>query len=355
MSLHRRIALSAVLTGLLCGAAAGPAGAVTAEVSGTTLRVTGGEAGERILVGLRTGFDGFQSYSVAAFGAADDARIVVAPGPGCRPSVFGENNDDVGMAVCAVQPVQDVVVEGRGGDDELQIVTVRQPRYMTIASSVRLDGGAGADAIDADVGPTTVIGGTGNDRITRRCGPGAATLLGGAGNDAVSACAPDTGDPGGGPMKIIEGGPGVDVLDGSAGKDRISGGPGYDVLSGFGGADRLDAGAGPDLLLGGGGSDRLLGRAGRDGMIDHQGRNVMIGATGDDAFSTVTDDGSKAKGRSRLAGGAGDDSFLIRNRSRDRASGGAGRDSAFADRIDVLRSIEDSLTHSPRIPGLPRL
>lgn len=347
-----RLLLASLIAGLTCAAAAAPAGAVTAEISGTTLLVRGGESSEQILVGHRTGFDGAQSYSVAAFGPGGGERMIVVPGAGCAPSVFGVNNDDVGMAICAPQGVQSVVIEGLGGKDELEILTVAQPRYNKIVVPVRLEGGAGADEINADTGPTKANGGSGSDTIYRRCGPGAATLTGGSGNDAIAACRPDTGDQAGGPVKIISGGPGVDILDGSGGKDRISGGAGQDTISGFAGADRLDAGAGPDLLLGGEGDDRLLGRAGNDGLIDFEGDNVMIGAGGRDSLSAISNDGSAATGSSRLSGGAGDDAFLIRNRRRDRASGGPGRDLAQVNSSDVLRSIEDIVQRTPRFPGL---
>lgn len=342
MNFHQRIALSCVLIGLLCGAAAAPAGAVTAELSGSTLVVNGGDASERIVVGLRTTVDGSKSYSVEAFGPSGGPRMVVAPGPGCLPSVFGVNNDDSGLAICAAPAVQAVSVAGLGGNDELEIVHVQAlaPRYEKIVVPVRLEGGAGADELDPDTGPTVANGGAGNDQIYRRCGPGAATLTGGAGNDAISACSPDTGDGGGGPVKIISGGPGVDNLDGSGGRDRITGGGGFDSISGHGGADRLDGGAGNDQLIGGKGDDRLLGRAGRDGMIDFQGNDVMIGAGGNDSLIAVSNNGSAATGSSRLSGGAGRDSLVIRNRRRDRAFGGAGRDQAEVDKVDSVRSIE---------------
>lgn len=349
-----RLLLASLLAGLTCAAAAAPAGAVTAEISSSTLLVRGGETSEQILVGHRTGFDGAQSYTVSAFGPNGGERMVVVPGAGCAPSVFGVNNDDVGMAICAPQAVQSVLIEGLGGNDELQIEheSALAPRTNKIVVPVRLEGGAGADEIFPDSGPTVANGGSGSDTIDRRCGAGAATLTGGGGNDAISACAPDTGDQAGGPVKIISGGPGVDILNGSDGRDRISGGTGQDTISGFAGADRVDAGAGPDLVLGGDGGDRLLGRAGNDGLMDFEGDNVMIGATGRDTFSAISNDGSPATGSSRLSGGAGGDSFLIRNGRRDRASGGPGRDLAQVNSSDVLRSIEDIVRRTPRFPGL---
>ena len=354
MSLHRRIALSAVITASLCGAAAGPAGAVTAEISGSTLLVRGGDASERILVGHRTGFDGGQSYTVSAFEASSEVRMEVAPGSGCAPSVFGVNNDDVGMAICNPTPVTAVVIEGLAGNDKLEIAyeSASAPRTNRIVVPVRLEGGAGADALSPDTGPTVANGGAGNDTIDRRCGPGAAKLTGGTGNDGIRACSPDTGDKPGGPVKVIDGGPGVDNLEGSAGKDRITGRGGFDSISGHAGGDRLDGGGGADQLIGGKGDDRLLGRAGPDGMIDFQGDDVMIGAAGDDNLIAVSNNGSAATGSGRFAGGAGNDSFVIRNRRLDRRFGRPRAQLAQAERVDSLRTIEDVVTRGLRVPRL---
>ena len=94
MSLHR-IALSAVLTGILCGAVAAPAGAVTADVSGTTLRVNGDGSAERITVSIRT-LSGVQFYTRTAAGANDASRIDVASGPAVAtvPTLPGEEGQD---------------------------------------------------------------------------------------------------------------------------------------------------------------------------------------------------------------------------------------------------------------------
>lgn len=350
MSLHR-IALSAVLTGILCGAVAAPAGAVTADVSGTTLRVNGDGSAERITVSIRT-LSGVQFYTVTAAGANDASRIDVASGPGCGPLLPNDFPAEEGQATCASQSVKDVAISGLGGDDRLEIEPER-PGFEKVLVPVRVDGGAGSDTIGVDSNPTRVDGGGGNDQIGRRCGPGAATLQGGAGADVISACDSGTADRAGGPVKIIDGGRGNDALNGSAGRDRITGGPGIDGLTGQAGHDRLDAGAGSDQVTGGKGDDMLLGRGGNDGLVDNQGANVISGAAGDDALFTLTV-GSRATGSSRVAGGPGDDTFMIRNRRRDRASGGPGQDSAVADGIDVRRSIESVLTQIPRIPGVPR-
>ena len=352
MRIHRRIALSAVLTGLLCGAAAGPAGAVTAEVSGTTLHVTGGAAGERIGVSLRT-LDEGRIYTVFATDAVTASTIDVVPGPGCVPPRPDGLNGEPGTAICAAPPVQGVDIRGLGGDDRLEIEPER-PGFDQMVVPVRVEGGAGSDEIEIDTNPSRAAGGAGNDRIGRRCGPGVARLTGGAGSDIIAACDSGTPDLGAGPVKRIDGGPGRDSLDGSAGRDRITGGSGIDGLFGRAGRDRLDGGGGADTVMGAKGNDRLLGRAGKDGLIDNQGDNVLIGAAGDDALYTLSA-ASRATGSSRAVGGAGDDFFYIRNRRRDRASGGPGEDGAVADERDVMRSIESSLTQIPRIPGAPPL
>ena len=350
MSFHR-VALSAVVTGVLCGAVAAPAGAVTADVSGSTLRVTGDDSSERIVVSIRT-LSGVQFYTVTAAGANDGSRIDVTSGPGCGPLLPNDFPAEEGQATCLSQAVKDVAINGMGGDDRLEIEPER-PGFEKVLVPVRVDGGAGSDTIGVDTNPTRADGGAGNDQIGRRCGRGSANLRGGAGADIISACDSGTTDRAGGPVKIIDGGRGNDSLNGSAGRDRITGGPGIDGLTGQAGRDRLDAGAGSDQVTGGKGDDTLLGRGGEDGLVDNQGANVIIGAAGDDALFTLTV-GSPATGSSRVVGGAGDDTFMIRNRRRDRASGGPGRDSAVADGIDVRRSIETVLTRIPRIPGVPR-
>ena len=128
----QRIAISAVIAGLVCGAAAAPAGAVTAEISGSTLLVRGGRIRAdrgRPSHGLRWA----QSYTVSAFAASSDV-VRTRHRPGLRPSVFGVNNDDSGMALCAPTPVQAVVVEGLGGNDELQVDTSRPWRRAPTGS-----------------------------------------------------------------------------------------------------------------------------------------------------------------------------------------------------------------------------
>ncbi len=99
---------------------------------------------------------------------------------------------------------------------------------------------------------------------------------------------------------------------GTTGPDRLVGGSGRDVLCGFEGDDLLRGGAGDDSLVAGPGADRLEGGAGDDVLLGEQGDDTLLAGPGVDTLR-----------------------------------GGRGSDSAFADRRDTLRSIEDP--HGGRI------
>ncbi|WP_129792675.1 Ig-like domain-containing protein [Sphingosinicella sp. CPCC 101087] len=89
----------------------------------------------------------------------------------------------------------------------------------------------------------------------------------------------------------LSGGNGDDVLEGTAGEDRLSGGNGEDWLLGLDGHDWLDGGNHDDVLIGGAGNDVLNG--GNHDDILHAG-----------AGADVLNGGNHAD---RLNGGAGDD------------------------------------------------
>lgn len=84
-----------------------------------------------------------------------------------------------------------------------------------------------------------------------------------------------------------------DMINGTAGEDRLSGGIGHDTLSGLGGHDWLNGGIGNDKLDGGDGNDVLFGDIGNDTLRGGNGRDILFGGLGDDT----------------LWGGAGADSF----------------------------------------------
>ena len=104
-----------------------------------------------------------------------------------------------------------------------------------------------------------ILGTAGDDVLTGT--PLADVLLGEAGNDTLRAVPSYfVGD-------TLEGGPGNDLLVGSAASDTLEGGPGNDILRG---------GPGPDLLVGGPGRDDIAGQGGRDLIYARDGRRDVV-------------------------------------------------------------------------------
>jgi hypothetical protein len=94
------------------------------------------------------------------------------------------------------------------------------------------------------------------------------------------------------------------TIGGTDRNDVLVGTSAHDVICGFGGNDRITAGAG-DTVYGGSGND------------------------------TIT----SAKGRARLNGDSGNDTFRTVNGSRDVIDGGSGHNTATIDRYDAVRRI----------------
>ena len=131
----------------------------------------------------------------------------------------------------------------------------------------------------------------------------------------------------------LDGGPGIDTVDGDAGDDvlrggddidHLLGGDGDDVLFGGGDDDNVDGEAGNDLLYGDDGNDHVDGGSGNDVLYGGNGDDEVIGNLGNDA----------------LFGGEGDD-WLDGNQGRDIIRGGNGNDDCFDDDGMVDRSAAD--------------
>ncbi|MDT8758635.1 lamin tail domain-containing protein [Sphingomonas psychrotolerans] len=87
---------------------------------------------------------------------------------------------------------------------------------------------------------------------------------------------------------------GADVINGTAGEDRLwGGGLGNDTINGLGGHDLISGGLANDKLDGGDGNDVLFGNMGDDSLWGGNGKDVLVGGYGND----------------KLWGGAGADSF----------------------------------------------
>jgi Ca2+-binding RTX toxin-like protein len=130
---------------------------------------------------------------------------------------------------------------------------------------------------------------------------------------------------------ILYGTPGRDVICGRGGadwvwargaNDVVRGGIGNDLMWGATGHDRMFGGLGDDQLVGERGDDRLSGRRGNDTLYDPTGVDTYIGGPGSDCIESRDD---RRPARQRV----------------ERALGGLGTDSAYADKADALRNVED--------------
>jgi CSLREA domain-containing protein len=135
------------------------------------------------------------------------------------------------------------------------------------------------------------------------------------------------------------GGPGDDLLIGTAGADLLCGLGGNDVIKGLGGNDSLFgdaclvARASRPFAASSDGDDRLFGGAGQDSLIGGGGDDLLDGGGGDDRLAG-------GAGRNVYRGGAGKDTILARNGKRESIDCGAGKDRATVDRADRVKGCE---------------
>jgi hypothetical protein len=158
----------------------------------------------------------------------------------------------------------------------------------------------------------------------------------------------------------IDGGPGVDGLDGSSQADLIKGGDGADFVNGHGGADEIGGGAGFDSVsffgLGavrvsldgaandgqGGGAEGANVGADVENVRGTDGNDVLIGSAlaneleGEGGSDTL--DGGP--GLDAYGLGAGDDTAHARDGLGERIVCGEGADTVTGDDIDVLGGCE---------------
>ena len=179
------------------------------------------------------------------------------------------DNDDGGSASDSITAMVSGValhdgilqVVGTGADD--RILVSRSFRFFSVSTNLR--GFRNVRFDDDLVTKIEVFACDGDDRVNVSfliTLP--TTILGGTGNDRLF------------------GGSGKDTIRGGAGEDKIGGGLGDDRLFGGGGSDELDGGFGDDKLRGGNGGDKLECGFGNDQLDGGRGEDELDGGHGDD-------------------------------------------------------------------------
>lgn len=281
----RRTALVIAL-GVAAMTAPAAAGAVNVSLQGGTLTIVGSADDDDVTIGS-AGSNALGPTTRVTGGGAD-----MVAGDGCQG--FGDPNGPANdnSVFCPTNDVLRVQVDLLDGDDAFA-------NGQNFAGTI--NGGGGADEIDAGRGGGIVDGGGGNDEIrvggTGADGPNA--IDGGGGDDLVLVGAAGGADD-------VRGGPGLDTAslaghaaatvtlddlpdDGSADEgdnirsdvekvvggsfaDALTGNAGANTLDGAGGADRLDGLGGDDTLIGGpGADDATFGGPGNDTILLRDG------------------------------------------------------------------------------------
>jgi hypothetical protein len=211
--------------------------------------------------------------------------------------------------------------------------------------AVLLRDGDDRAAVRADV-RTILLGGPGADVLVGSArfdriagGPGADVVRAGGGRDLVTGGRAADAIDGGPDRDLLIGQRGPDVLRGGAGADGLVGGPGADDLRGGGGRDVFAGNAGADRLRGGSDDDRVFGGSGADALRDGSGADRLGGGPGDDRLRS--DDGASAAFADRLDGGPGRDlaSYASRSAPVQARLGGPGGVTGERDRLERLEDL----------------
>lgn len=242
-------------------------------------------------------------------------HILSITGTDSRDSVLvTESNGQVGVEVYtegvlaqrasyARSSIQSLVVDAKGGDDKIVVVTATMPTTLTGgAGDDTIYGGMASDVIDGGAGDDSLYGGEGNDTykfsgtaalgsdtIYEKFAYGVDTLdfasfgrgvsvdlaISNAKQTVAAGYLSLTFNTGGDSknaetMENVNGSSYADVIRGNARYSTLRGNGGNDVLEGRGGDDVLDGGAGDDTYVFGAG-----GNLGADSIIDASGRDML--------------------------------------------------------------------------------
>lgn len=248
----------------------------------------------------------------------------------------------VGDAECELDFAPVELLSGGAGNDTLETSSAR-----FVTAGHRVDGQEGDDAVQGGPAAETLIGGSGNDKLSSDGGPTLTTLpvgpndvlIGGDGIDEVSYQQAD------GPSYSLtldgvanDGAPGendniasdVENLTAAISRPSVLVGNGAaNLLQGFDGNDTLDGGGGNDVLAGGGGNDALDGGAGDDALEGGSEDDRLTGGPGKDSFSG---DFSGSFNQTIV----GNDAIFARDGVAESVSCGPGADTAQVDTIDTV-------------------
>ena len=252
---------------------------VTVSVSGGLL-VHGQTTG-----GLNSGSDWDSATAGNQTVPADGTFVVVVNG--------GDGNDS--LAVLAKNSeIVTAALNGGSGDDVL----------TGSDTGDSLEGGDGNDRLVGAMGGDDMSGGTGNDTLVWNNGDGSDSIDGGAGNDATEVNGnPTLGDaftlePNAGRITFKRTNLVTFTLDASTerfqvnglgGDDSVAASAGVGALTllsvdGGAGVDTVNGSDGPDLIVGGEGNDILNGDDGDDRIVGDRGNDTMNGGAGDDTL-----------------------------------------------------------------------
>ena len=201
----------------------------------------------------------------------------------------------------------------------------------------QLTGTDAANTIDASgfAGPTTLVGGKGNDDLTG--GSSADRLDGGDGDDELSG---NSGN------DVLIGGSGTDTLDGGTGNDNIDGGAlGNDLFR----ADVAVNGTLTPASFNGEGTDALIG-IDRALLIGSAGSNVISAATFNNPVTVEGRGGNDViagSAKNDVLKGEGGDDRIDGNDGNDVVDGGTGTDT-----VDEERNADFTLTDTSLKIGL---
>jgi Ca2+-binding RTX toxin-like protein len=295
----------------------------TAVVDGTTITVTGDATAETITIAESGGdisLNGSTDLGGDTAAADNTFALVVNAGDGADTIAINTVN------------LASVTVDGGPGND---VITGS-------GEADTLGGGDGNDRVVGAQGGDTMAGGNGNDVLVWNPGDGSDVMDGEAGADDIElnggngaeqfAAAP-TGDrvrferlnPA--PFNLNVGTAERLVLNGNGGDDTmtsdpalavaelLNGGVGIDSLQGGGAADFINGGDDNDTLDGGPGIDRLVGDRGGDAMAGGAGADTMVWNNGDGSDSMDGQDGLD-KVEVNGAAGAGDAFTIAPNGAR---------------------------------------